>query len=1108
MKNLTYQELISKLDSFIKKYYLNQIIRGLIISVIILSVLIIFISFSEYYGHFSIPVRTIMFYSLLGLLAATFIYFIVIPGLKYLKIGKIISYQQASQIISQHFKDIKDQLFNILELVHLSHSDRFSAELVLASIEQKTKRIKPVPFNNAINFKKNFKYVRILIILLLLTGLVSFITPEIFTEGSYRVLKHKTYFEPKAPFRFILLNDSLNVLKGNEIEIKTKVEGDFIPHTVYISYGGNNFIMKKEKNNIFSYEFRELNNPLSFYLHAQNVRSQPFDINIMPNPVVNNFTIDVQVPNYISEQDLHFTNVGDISVPYGSKVSWNFLTKDIDTLVLIFNQRNNLVAKKDSNTFFVQQTFYESSNYRLFVGNQFVVDTNFMRYAIDVVPDLYPDISAEQVQDSTNLSLYYLRGIINDDYGFNKLEFKVHIIADNDTTKTYRYPISINKQLVNQEFYHFYDFSEIDFKPGEEIHYYFEIFDNDVLHNYKSSRSKIFEFKVPTEEELQNLAEQTNQSVQEKLKTGNEMVNELKDDLSDIHENTVNKKSSTWENEQKLKDLMKKQNTLQDLVKQLKQENLEKNQRNNTFSQQKKDILKKQKQIQELLDKLLDDELKDLIKQIQELQKNLDKKNAEKLFEDIKLSYDDLSEQLDKNLELLKKLEVEEQIQNSIDKMKDLSIEQKNLAEQTEYKKSDKEVVKEKQKGDADDFEKAVDNYKKAMEKNKELENPLRLDNFEKDIEDIRNTFKETKENLNKGKNRKASQNQKNNSNKLNDLAKSMENMMQSNQAMTLQQNMDDLRQILDNLVTFSFDQEELIDELNDIHIKDPKYMDIVNEQKKLTDNFVVIKDSLYSLAKNAPQINNMVNKEILRITRQLGYTLEDMEERHKQQAQSKQQIIMTSSNNLALLLSEILDNISNMKGGSGNSNMPQKSKKGQQPSISKLRQQQQSIKSQLEQMLKQMKEGQKPGEGKKSMSKSLAKTLAQQEIFEQMLNELMQKGGLNNATQQKLRETKELIEQSKKEISNKLVTPDLLNRQNEIITRLLEAEKAEKEREIEKKRESKEAKVTKLSNPEKIFPYKEKDKSFNELLQKSSIRMNSFYKDKYRTYLLNLNQE
>jgi hypothetical protein len=160
--NNNYNILISKLDEFIRRFYKNLIIKGSLLSAIIVVTAFITLVLFEYIGEFSILVRTILFYFFITLFVLVATKFILLPILSFFKIGSQISHKQASDIISNHFPVVKDKLINILELVDNTTENVASKELIIASVNQKIDLLKPISFKSAINIRQNLKYLKYL----------------------------------------------------------------------------------------------------------------------------------------------------------------------------------------------------------------------------------------------------------------------------------------------------------------------------------------------------------------------------------------------------------------------------------------------------------------------------------------------------------------------------------------------------------------------------------------------------------------------------------------------------------------------------------------------------------------------------------------------------------------------------------------------------------------------------------------------------------------------------------------------------------------------------------------------------------------------------------
>jgi len=98
-------------------------------------------------------------------------------------------------------------------------------------------------------------------------------------------------------------------------------------------------------------------------------------------------------------------------------------------------------------------------------------------------------------------------------------------------------------------------------------------------------------------------------------------------------------------------------------------------------------------------------------------------------------------------------------------------------------------------------------------------------------------------------------------------------------------------------------------------------------------------------------------------------------------------------------------------------------------------------------------------------------------------------------------------MEKNEKDLINKRITQETLLRQQKILTRLLESEKAEQKREQEERRESDEAKFQQYGNPEGKLEYNKYTKGENEILKLSTLPVNRFYKGKANRYMVKIIQ-
>src|SRR5205814_2374263 len=129
-------------------------------------------------------------------------------------------------------------------------------------------------------------------------------------------------------------------------------------------------------------------------------------------------------------------NTGDLVIPAGTKLSWNFNTQNTRQLRLNFNDTSFLVSPSKENSFQYTSRLFHDRTYSVSTSNQFLKSHDSVTYSINVIPDTYPQIDVTEKKDSTSNKRIYFRGEVKDDYGFSKLNFNYRFISRNDSAVT------------------------------------------------------------------------------------------------------------------------------------------------------------------------------------------------------------------------------------------------------------------------------------------------------------------------------------------------------------------------------------------------------------------------------------------------------------------------------------------------------------------------------------------------------------------------------------------------------------------------------------------------------------------------------------------------
>lgn len=1121
-----YEILISKLDAFIRKYYKNQLIRGGIYAFTLGLAFYLIVTMMESAGHFSTAMRTVLFYSFIVGILFILWRFVAIPLFHLYKIGHVISHEQAAQIVGEHFAEVKDKLLNVLQLKKQAEDSKqytvdsrqstANSELLIASINQKSAELKPVPFISAVNFNENRKYLRYAAIPFLVLIVVLFTAPSLIKDSTKRLIQHGSYFEKPAPFSFVLLNKNLRAIQQQDYTLDIKVKGDEIPLEAYIEIDGNQFKLDKENLTSFHYTFKNLQKSTDFKFFADGFYSPEYSLEALPNPVLMNFEIALDYPAYLKKPNEKLQNTGDLLIPAGTKATWIFNTKNTETLELSFEDTILHPQQSGENRFSFTKRFVKNDSYSVHASNHFMSSNDSIRYAISVIPDLYPSITVEQQKDSFSSKRIFFKGLVKDDYGFTKLSFNYHFLKSNDSTqskkgKDFSEPLSVNRNTTNDQFFHYWDVTDINVQAGDEIEYYFEVTDNDGINGPKSTRSQSQIFKAPSLKEIAEQNEKNNQDLKSDLKESIDEAKKLQREMNEFSNKLMDKKEMTWEDKKKAGELINKQQELQRKLEDVKNKNQKNNEEKTEYKPIDPTMLEKQQQLQALLEKMMTPEMKKMLEELQKMMDQANKEDIQDQLKQMKLDNKDMEKELERALELFKQLEFQQKLQDNIDKLNDLAEKQNDLSKQSEQKDADSKDLKEKQ----DDMNQKFDDFKKDMDdlekKNDALEDKNNMENTDQQQEDISKDQKESSDQLAGDKKSKASKSQKSASDKMKEMAKKMEKMQGDMAAEQQEEDMDALRALLENLLHLSFDQEKLMEDLRTMDINNPQYLKASQQQRKLKDDAKMIEDSLFALSKRVATIASKVNQEIGAINMNMDEALDNLEDRMVPQARSRQQFAMTSINNLTLMLSEALEQMQQQQdkqGKPGQGSCKKPGGNGKKPSLAEMKKQQEELNKNMKKAKEAMekngnspgKKG-KPGEGM-GMSEQLARMAAQQQFLREQLQKLNMeenKDGRNSLGN--LEEIQRQMEEVEQDIVNKNITQQTLNRQQQILTRLLESERAERERDQDEQRKSEEAKNYQKRNPPAFEEYKKLKLKEMELLRTVPPELNSYYKQKVNDY-------
>lgn len=1103
----------SKLQQFVQKYYTNELIKGLILFSAYGLLYFIFTLLVEHFLWLKPTARTVLFWLFIIVELGLLIKYILIPIAKLFGLQKGITLKEASKIIGKHFIEVDDKLLNVLQL----NEESDQSELLLASIDQKAENLQPIPFKKAIDFTSNKKYLKFLAVPVAI-WLITYFTGNLtlFSDSYDRVMHPEIAYEPPAPFSFELLNDNFNVIEGEGINLLIETKGKAIPEDVKIHFLNQNYYLQNKNLGQFEYSFTSIQEPFDFYLTANNVTSRKYSITVIKTPLITGIELFLKYPPHTKKRNETIKNSGNVLVPQGTNITWTVKTKNTDKVSFIEKEKEYF-RKREKDFYEFKKRIQSNLEYQISTSNHKLDDYEKLDFAIEVIKDQHPTILIKTDIDSISLGPAQFAGQLSDDYGLNQLNLVYYDVNNPDNKKSF--PIQIQNSTF-EEFYYIFP-QGIDLIEGTDYEMFFELYDNDVVNGPKTTKSRAYKYYKKSEEEVkEQLLEEQEESI-ENLEKSLKKSRQVKEEFQKMQESLQNKSQMNWNDQKKLQSFIERQQKYDKMMKRQTEE-IEKNlqdqpiQKNQTIEERKEEIQKRLQEAKELAKQ------EKLLEELKELTEKLKKEELTDKIKELTEKNKQNEKSLERILELTKRFYVEQKADQIKDKLNDLAKKQEELSKSEENSSEKQEKLNE----EFEDIKKEIDQLEKD---NKALRKPMDLpktDSEEKSVdeeqkeatdqlkesEEQKSDSPEEQESSKKENKKSASKSQKAAAQKMKKMSGKMSESMSGADGESMDEDIEALRLILENLVEFSFQQEDLMEGFFKIDNTHPEFAKKLKKQHVLKEYFEHIDDSLYTLSMRQPKISSQIFKDLSDAHYHLDESLSHFADNQFNTGVSDQQFVMTATNNLAYLLSTILNGMQNAKSGMGKGKG-----KGESFSLPDIIQKQGDM---ISKMKDGMKPGEKPGEksGKKAgekpgengskqgegqgeeMNGELYEIYKQQAQMRQMLEDAI--GNKKGADGKGIGESVlKKMEQLERDLLEKGFTNSTLQKMVEMKHELLKLEEAAYKQGQDEKRES--TTNSQLFEKRNINEIAKKKLWFrqNEILNRQSLPLQTIYKKKVQEY-------
>lgn len=998
--------------------------------------------------------------------------------------------------LERFYGKLQSRLIASLQLYDklVANKENYSGALIEKTIEEAGGEIKHLDFGVVI--EKNKKPYQRLSLSILMVVLCLILSIQTFNH-TRRLYLHPLANIPK-PSNLVLTVDPVTaeVVKNDDVTVEITASGEKVRRIDFnFRFDDEQWIkVPAEKSTddsgvcdgIYTYKFRKLKRNIEYFAQAKHVRSPIGNITVINPPRLVDVSIELDFPRYTRlEHQVLPNNDGSVTALKGTVVNFNGrLNKPVENAVMVFDdgsRKKMAVQTERINGKFVLD---KSGSYHIEVeDSKNLKNPQPIEYDLVCLEDYSPRVEitfpAVDIDLDENMTVPLEAGIY-DDFGFSKVELVYWTFSEGHqsdrTEKVLQTDFGdVTEILVGYDWY----VEQLHLLPGDLIYYYIEVFDNDVISGPKSSVSKTYSARLPGLDEIMADITNSQEEVFKEFERAADSQRQLRDELENISREIMKFSEIDWERKQQIQQALSRQKKIAEQLERVAQqmdENIEKLDKNQLATLE---MLDKMEEIKQLMEQVATPELKKAMEKLQEALRQMDPDMLKEAMKNFNFSVEQINEQLDRTLALLKKFQLEQKLDTLAKMAQKLAEQQQQINDKLDMCDSEKEVsdLQQPQQSQKQGLESMKDQFKQADSLNQEL-GMLPQQDMDKANEmlnspQMNNQMNQMMQNLNMCNKQGARMLGQNLQQDFENMAQMFQTMLEQMQSQQQQMITGMLKKAIADILYLSQNQEALSDSTRSIGKRLESLREMASQQKDLQSATDRVAGSVSDLTKETLFVSFTIMERLGEALRQMQAALENLNNRRASRAKNNQVEAMTALNQTVMLLMNSLDQACQCQSGTGMQSFMQ--------SLNQMAQQQQALNQQAQSLIPM------PGQTMTMMQyQGLQRLAAQQETIRKGLQELMEEYGESGNILGRLSKLGEEMKKVAEELRSKDADRSIIQRQERILSRLLDAQKSVHRRDYSRKRQARAGKDITRRGPDALKPGNSKDEQLAEDIKKA----------------------
>jgi len=1115
--------IITRLREYRKRIAREHLQRGLLVTLLVGFILFGLAITAESLRYYSSDHRTILLLIISGVLillcAGTFIWWLIVRN------GWIHSYDihSVARDLGLHYPEISDQVTNALDLVHASAHYGFSDSLIQQAIQVTAKRLKSIPLSTAISPHTRQRLLKVAVSILGFWVIVwaPFVHPV--SQAVVRLFHPGTTYPVPKPFSFTVQPGNTRLLDAEPLEIRVRVSGEQ-PEQVMLTTtditGEETIVLSPDSAGQYSHRIESVDTDLDYQVHAPSphwwdrwdeIRSPVYHVATLSRPQIQSLAIKLIPPKYSGMPPRHQEiTTTEIVALKGTQVQLMARTnKPVKDATVHFKGRK-ITQSMDISDRGIRTAFplLHPDVFTIQLKDvQGTANVNPVAYKLTPIADESPRVEilrpSDDVDLGDNLQIPLLLRL-QDDYGFSRLAIQYQIIKpalqDQDSTwKSTGIPLDQTREKAT-EISHLWDLNSLNLSPRDEIRYRAALWDNDIISGPKVGYSETLTARFPSLSDMFARNQQQQNKSMENAEDIREQVEKIKQQVDQLTLEMQKKEEINWQQKQEAEHIIQShkeiKKKLQELSKQL-DEMLQEAQKHQLLSD---DLTKKYQQLQQLFRDVMTPELQEALDKLQQAMDKADPKKVQQAMEELQGSEKDLSESLDRALELFKRVKMEQGMDEVVQRINDLLKKQKDVTTKSDSTSAQTGELSQQQQGISDEYEITQKRMEELRDLMSEFENTPKdqmdqaLQQAESDS--IHPNMQQAQQQFQQGNRQSGRQRSQRSQQGLQNLAQQLQQAQSTLQQNMMQEVLDQFRSVLGDVLSLSQQEESLKQQTSSLQNKSPVLGQMADKQQNLQVNLQHVVGKIIDLSQKTFGINREIGKGLGQAASNMQKATGELADRRASQAANTQQSAMAALNETAKQLVSSMKDLQSSGSSTGFENYMKQ--------MQKMAAQQQSLNQQSAQLGMS---GKPTLAQQAAMQRLAAQQMGLRQSLRDLQGQMQQSGGRKGLGD--MNQVGKDMEEVARDLRNKDFTRKTLERQQKILSRLLDAQKSLRTRDLSKERESETGENVARSGPAGLpSDYGERQnllqQDLNRALREGYARN---YEDVIRDYFNSLNK-